>query len=149
MTAQKRQRLMFGVLIGSVLFALVMKPWERRRPVIAVAQPDAPVSDTVVAVAPPVLAAVEYTAEWPSRDPFAPADDRRSYTPTSVADGASFGPPALSLQGILTVGGELACVIDGSTRTVGENISGWRVEKIEAQGVWVSQGGERHYVPLP
>jgi hypothetical protein len=148
-TAQKRQRLMFVILIGSVLFALVMKPWERRRPVIAVPQPDTPVADTVFAVAPPVLATVEYAAEWPSRDPFAFAEDRRAYTAATVTEDATFGPPTFALQGIMTVGGELACVVDGSTRTVGESFSGWRVEKIEAQGVWVSQGGERHYVPLP
>ena len=140
---------MFGILIGSVLFALVMKPWERRRPVIAVPQADVPVVESVAAAAPPVLADIEYSVEWLSRDPFAQVNDRRSVVTATVYEDVSFGPPTFALQGIMTVGGVLACVIDGSTRTVGASISGWRVEKIEARGVWVSQGGERHYVPLP
>ncbi len=150
MTVQKRQRLMFVILIGSVLFALVMKPWERRRPAIAIQQPDVSEAVTPVTVASLALADIEYTSEWPARDPFKhPEEKQQPVMNASVMEEVSFGAPSFALQGIMTVGGEMVCVIDGTTHAVGSSASGWRVEKIEAQGVWVSQGGERHYVPLP
>lgn len=150
MTVQKRQRLMFAMLIGSVLFALVMKPWERRRPAIAIQQPDVSEVEAPVAVASAVLADIEFTSEWPARDPFKqPEEKQQPVMNASVVEEVSFGAPTFALQGIMTIGGEMVCVIDGATCGVGSNASGWRVERIEAQGVWVSQGGERHYVPLP
>lgn len=148
MTAQKRQRLMFAILIVSVLFGLAMKPWERRRPAIAVPQSETPVvEESVVAVVPAVVA-VDYIEEWPARDPFKGASQRSVASAVATIEHVSFGTPSFALQGVMTVGAELVCVIDGASRAVGASVGGWRVEKIEAQGVWVSQGGERHYVPL-
>lgn len=148
MTAQKRQRLMFVILIASIAFGLVMKPWERRKPAVVVPEPEVPaVEVATVAVTQPVVA-IDYVAEWPSRNPFRQPNARVSMQTAGVIEDISFGAPTFALQGIMSVGGEMACVIDGATRSVGGVFAGWRIEKIEAQGVWVSQGGERHYVPL-
>jgi hypothetical protein len=95
-----------------------------------------------------VLTEVVYVSDWPSRDPFKQSDEKSPMVATMPVAEVSLGTPSFALQGIMTVDGQLACVIDGVTRVVGAQMSGWRVEKIEAQGVWVSQGGERHYVPM-
>ena len=148
MTAQKRQKLMFAILIVSVLFGLVMKPWERRKPAVVVQQ-NGPVEIAVAtAQEASALTEVVYVSEWPARDPFKQPDEKSTMVATMAVAEVSLGTPSFALQGIMTVDGQLACVIDGMTRVVGAQVSGWRVEKIEAQGVWVSQGGERHFVPM-
>ncbi len=149
MSAKKRQRLMFAILIVSVLFGLLMKPWERRNRPADASQAD-PASEQVAAVsARPMLAEVAYVTEWPSRDPFSRPDEKSPVGTDPITDEVSLEGPSFALQGIMTVGGQMVCVIDGVSRNVGSQIAGWKVEKIEAQGVWVSQGGERHHVPLP
>lgn len=141
--------LMYGILLASVVFGLVMKPWQRRSLTVAVQPVETTSDEATTAAVQPKLADVVYASEWPSRDPFKQGDEKIPVTTFVSTEDVSISAPNFSLQGIMTVGGELACVIDGATRTVGSSISGWQIEKIEAQGVWVLQGGERHYVPLP
>ncbi len=148
MTAQKRQRVMFAILIGSVLFGLYMKPWERRKPV---RQSD--IETVTASVAVPsvesVRADITFATEWPTRDPFTRSDEYVVVHSTAPVEAVDMGEPTFALQGIMTIGGQMACVIDGKTHTVGAQFSGWRLDQIDADGVWVSQGGERHFVPLP
>lgn len=149
MTDQKRQRLMLALLVASVLFGLYMKPWERR------SKPTAPVQSagTETEIAPVTadlqVTAIAYASAWPANDPFTRPDEYVRQGSVTVAEDVSFGAPSFVVQGVMTVNGQMVCVIDGQSRTVGSQVSGWQLDKIDAQGVWVSQGGERHFVPLP
>jgi hypothetical protein len=149
MTPQKRQSLMFAVLIASVLFGLYMKPWVRRDPKAISVTPETGPVEAVEASVEPALTAIEYVGEWPKRDPFRRSDEYVAVSDNQIDEAVSYGEPTFSLQGIMTIDGQKACVIDGRTCVVGGKCSGWRLEEIEAQGVWVSQGGERRFVPLP
>jgi hypothetical protein len=139
---------MFAVLIASVLFGLFMKPWERRK---ADAPPplEAATANAAVQTVELVNAEIQYATSWPARDPFTRSDEYVVVHESAETEIVSIGEPTFALQGIMTIGGQMACVIDGKTHTVGSQYSGWRLDKIDAEGVWVSQGGERHFVPLP
>jgi len=143
-----RQRLMFALLIASVLFGLYMKPWQRRKPVQPL-QPETAAATVATSSVETVAADITSASDWPTRDPFTRSDEYVVVSSTAPAEAVDVGEPTFALQGIMTIGGQMACVIDGKTHTVGAQFSGWRLDKIEADGVWVSQGGERHYVPLP
>jgi len=148
MTQQKRRPLMFAILIVSVLFGLYMKPWERRAE--KVSTPDDSISSAVAKVSAPVAVAdLQFVGEWPDRDPFTRDDEHIGENETATDGFAPADDPSLVLQGIFTVDGRVACVIDGKTRAIGSEIAGWTLVKIDARGVWVSQGGERRFVPLP
>lgn len=151
MTDQKRRRMMFALLVLSVLFGLYMKPWERRARTAAPLQTD-PTSaavDMEAATIEPQTAAIQLVAEWPARDPFTRPGEFKNQDAAIITEEVSLGAPSFVVQGVMTVDGQMVCVIDGQVRHVGSQISGWRVDKIDAQGAWVSQGGERHFVPLP
>jgi hypothetical protein len=149
MTDQKRQRLMFALLVFSVLFGLYMKPWERRAKPTAPEQSAAATTEIAPVTAEPQPSEIAYASAWPERDPFTRSEEYRRQGVVTVAEDVSVGTPSFVVQGVMTVNGQMVCVIDGQTRAVGSHFSGWRLDKIDAQGVWVSQGGERHFVPLP
>ena len=150
MTVQKRQRLMFVVLIASVIFGLVMKPWDRPRPNADVPEqsPALTVEAPSAQAATPDVSMAALVSDWPERDPFRAPSVVVASVSTQTIESVSLGSPTFVLQGIMGVGGNVACVIDGNSQYVGSVVSGWRIDKIESQGVWVSQGGERQYVPL-
>lgn len=151
MTDQKRQRMMLALLIGSVLFGLYMKPWERRaRTVTPITSPGASTAVEVDAEAIDAQTVViDFVADWPARDPFTRPGELNSQHAVIVSEEVSLGAPSFVVQGVMTVDGQMVCVIEGQVCRVGSQVSGWRIEKIDAQGAWVSQGGERHFVPLP
>lgn len=149
MTDQKRQRLMFALLVGSVLFGLYMKPWERRSKPTTDEQTAATTPEISPATTEPQVTAIIYASAWPARDPFTRSEEHARQGTVSVVEDVSVSAPPFVVQGVMTVNGQMVCVIDGQTRSVGSHFSGWRLDKIDAQGVWVSQGGERHFVPLP
>ena len=149
MTDQKRQRLMLAMLVASVLFGLYMKPWERRSKPNTPVQPAATMTDSAHTTFEPEVSTISYASAWPVRDPFTRSEEYVRQGSVTVAEDVSVGAPSFVVQGVMTVNGQIVCVIDGQTRAVGSHFSGWRVDKIDAQGVWVSQGGERHFVPLP
>lgn len=151
MTDQKRRRMMFALLVLSVLFGLYMKPWERRTRTAAPVQADATSTAAGTETAPvePQVASIDLMADWPARDPFTRPGELKSRDAAIIVEEVSLGTPSFVVQGVMTVDGQMVCVIDGQIRHVGSQISGWRVDKIDAQGAWVSQGGERHFVPLP
>jgi hypothetical protein len=149
MTEKKRQRIMFAVLIVSVIFGLVMKPWERRVRVIPPPDPSSVSGELIESVAPAMTATIDAGAEWPDRNPFlSPKPVRQIDAPTDEYF-VPAGSPPLTLQGVYTVDGRMACVINGESCSIGARVQGWVVESIDEQGVWVSQGGGRHFVPLP
>lgn len=151
MSDQKRQRVMFALLVGSVLFGFYMKPWERRARTVNPIPTEAPTAATEVGTvaAETHTAAVVLATDWPSRDPFTRPGEFRSQNAADVTEAVSIGAPSFVVQGVMTVDGQMVCVIDGHVCSVGSQVSGWRVDRIDAQGAWVSQGGERHFVPLP
>lgn len=150
MTSQKRQRLMFVLLIGSVLFGLYMKPWVPPNKSESTAPtPEIAATEVAAAGLDPLNSQITYTDEWPKRDLFTRSDEYVVVNRASDVEAVSIGEPTFALQGILTMDGQMACVIDGETYMAGSQCSGWRLDKIEAGGVWVSQGGERRFVPLP
>lgn len=151
MTDQKRRRMMFALLVLSVLFGLYMRPWERRVRTATPLQSDATTGaiDMEAASIEPQATAIQLVADWPARDPFTRPGEFKNHDAAITMEEVSLGTPSFVVQGVMTVDGQIVCVIDGQVRRVGSQISGWRVDKIDAQGAWVSQGGERHFVPLP
>lgn len=151
MTDQKRKRMMFALLIGSVLFGLYMKPWERRIKTVTAIQSDAAPAAVEVETAAfeTQTASFELVADWPARDPFSRPGEFTSQQSVVTTEEVSPGVPPFVVQGIMTVDGQMVCVVDGQVCRIGSQVSGWRVDRIDAQGAWVSQGGERHFVPLP
>jgi hypothetical protein len=140
---------MFAILIVSVLFGLYMKPWERRAQKVSTTPDDSISSEAAKVSAPVAVADLQFVGEWPDRDPFTRDDEHIGENETATDGFVHTDEPSLVLQGTFTVDGRMACVIDGKTCVIGSEVAGWTLEKIDAQGVWVSQGGERRFVPLP
>lgn len=149
MTEKKRQRIMFAVLIVSVIFGLFMKPWERRVSVIPSSDTSSMTGEMTASDAPAMTAAIDAGVDWPDRNPFLSPEPIRPIDAPTDEDFALAESPPLTLQGVYTVDGQMACVINGESCSVGSHVQGWVVESIDEQGVWVSQGGGRHFVPLP
>jgi hypothetical protein len=150
MTDKKRQRMMFVLLTASVLFGVYMKPWERRVRTVNPVQPQTTTTAALAeAAAPETQNAISLVSEWPTRDPFTRPEEFKSQHAVIFSASVSLDAPSFVVQGVMTVEGQMVCVIDGQVCHVGSQVSGWRVDRIDTQGAWVSQGGERHFVPLP
>lgn len=151
MSASRRRQLLFALLVGSVVFGLYMKPWERRRPTVtSVADGSAPVASSAATVAPSTVPVLAAAVGWPTRDPFAQPGEfpmRRDDRP-KAAYRASLPRPSVRLQGIVSVDGTRSCVIGGEVHCVGTTVQGWMIAEIAADGIWMSQAGQRLFVPL-
>ncbi|HWO57724.1 MAG TPA: hypothetical protein VNN55_09180 [bacterium] len=151
MSASRRRQLLFALLVGSAVFGLYMKPWERRRPTVgSVADESAPMATNVATMTPSTVPVLVADVGWPARDPFAQPGEfptRRDDRP-KVADRASLPRPSLRLQGIVGVDGTRSCVIGGEVHCVGTTVQGWMITEIAADGIWLSRAGQRLFVPL-
>jgi hypothetical protein len=147
MNERTRKQAVYAVFVLAVLFGLYMKPWDRHQGAI-----DAPADSsgdhgiTTPAAAAgadsaQVPGAAVFATEWPS-DPFA----HRGQTASAgvvTAPWAEPTMPAFTLQGMMQLGGQAACVINGEILKAGDRISGWTVESISATDAVLRLGSER------
>jgi len=136
----------FGLFIVAVIFGLLMKPWERRRPsrlVESAAQPQAEESrESAPATATDERATIRFAVAWPA-DPFGRRDAVAPETETEPGIVERIDEPIPRLQGIMNVDGRRVCVIDRRTLTAGETIDGWRIETVGENEVVLTRGGRR------
>jgi hypothetical protein len=159
MDEKKRKRLVYAALIGAIVFALIMRPWEgrkRRHPDMAITTQTAPANQPAAvesggrpaasaAVTNPVP--VTFATSWP-QDPFR----QTSELPISSV-GANARTRGLkinwNLQGILTVDNQSVCLFDGQMYEIGSIINGWEIIYIGTNAVHLHRDGETVSLTLP
>lgn len=147
MNEKTRKRVVYTIFALAVLFGLYMKPWERRR-----SEDNAPTAASVEqsdvnrvtaggSDSTPTLAVALFATEWPE-DPFA---HRGQVGGTPIVSTSSDEPnwTSFTLQGMMQLGGQAACVINGEFLKAGDRISGWTVESVSATEAILRLGSER------
>jgi len=156
MTERTRKRTIYTLFIGAVILALFTRPWEQP---YRTATPSAPDQATLASLpnslpGPQSMAAstpeirVEFASAWPP-DPFQDRNDRVEATVPAADPLSASMEPLLTLQGIMTVDGRRACVINGQMGPVGTVIDGWRVARIDEGQVRLVRGAESIDLELP
>jgi len=144
MKESTRKRMIFGLLAAAIIFGLVMKPWQSSR------QRHGGESENQQAHAATAAKAASIAAEtgrpafataWP-RDPFATPDDEGAPAVPEVPRTAAL-PGEWVLQGIITVAGERACVLNGQAFLPGDMVQGWRVEFVGHNEVHLVRASEK------
>ncbi len=159
MDEKKRKRLVYAALVGAIIFALIMKPWEgrkRRHPDTAITTQTAPASQSAtvesggrgaasVAVTNPVP--VTFATSWP-QDPF--RQNSESPPPAAGANARTRGSAInWNLQGILIVDNQPVCIFDGQMYETGSRINGWEIIYIGTNAVHLHRDGETVSLTLP
>ncbi len=161
MNETTRKKLIFAILIGSIILAIIMRPWESGRDhrgqsdhgeqqqaselsahaAVVTQSPGLRQGPTTVAQP------VEFAESWPDNPFF---DPHSAQTAATVAPaGASSQTEQLRLQGILSSGGQRACVINGLTYPTGGTIQNWRVVEIGDHSVMLRRGSRTLRLTLP
>jgi hypothetical protein len=158
MDEKKRKWLVYASLVGAIIFALIMRPWEgrKRKP---------PETVTLTAGAETMAQPLEIKASetnstqatdsalptlatgWP-RDPFGETPEPARMAIASTG-GTSTELFSWNLQGIMTVDGQPVCLLNGQTLKIGSFINGWELAHIADDGVRLRRGAQTQSVALP
>jgi hypothetical protein len=156
MNERTRKRIIYTLFVGAVILGLITRPWERPHPALPPGAPDQVMLASLpnslpgpqsVAASTPVIR-VEFASAWPP-DPFQDRDNRVEATVPAADPLSAPVEPPLTLQGIMTVDGRRACVINGQMGPVGMVIDGWRVARIDERQVHLVRGAESIDLELP
>ena len=147
MNEKTRKKVVYVIFVVAVLFGLYMKPWDRRR-----GEGNAPTAASVEPLnvnpaaagrddSTQIRGGAVFATEWPD-DPFVHRGQAgpAPVVPTS-SDEPSWAP--FTLQGMMQLGGQAACVINGEILKAGDRISGWTVESVSATEAILRLGSER------
>ena len=137
---KKRKRIVYAIFIVAVIWGVYNQPW--KRPDRSGKGPD-PAGIDASAAAQAAAAAVNtspVSADWVAVDkwtvdPFRPISSRAQVVTEEEPEPSVMTP---QLQGIMTVGSRVLCVLDGQVRRVGDQIGSWRVTAIENGTVTVA-----------
>ncbi|GAB6057777.1 hypothetical protein [Desulfonatronum parangueonense] len=80
------------------------------------------------------------------RDPMRPPAVLLPPPPVQEAKQVNNATPVLNLQGIKVLGSQRTAVINGTTLSIGDTISGARVTRIDPGRVWLIHGNGNHIV---
>jgi hypothetical protein len=156
MNDKTRKRLVYASLVGAIIFALIMKPWEGRPRRTITTAPGATVKPVETATeqdefpesaATTQLPALAWATAWP-RDPFHQLENRRP-GPTDDPQQTGYADIQWKLQGILTVDTQPVCILDGQTYGVGAMINSWEITYIGANIIHLRREGETISMSLP
>lgn len=140
MNETRRKRIVYAVFVITVIWGIYNQPWKSRES-DPLPKDYAPADTTVVlgdrspdsrkSAMEPNLAGLDW-----SLDPFRPVAPGNLSIPSLQSQS---NLPAL--QGTMTVGGAVRCVLDGKVFRVGEKIGVWSVERIDPGEVTLTGDG--------
>jgi hypothetical protein len=152
MTEAKRKRVLLGLFIAAVIFGLLTKPWERKKPNVPADSSRTEERTTVEVASAPAATmdirtqspTIQFATTWP-RDPFGPHETSEP-EPAAIEDDRG---TQLRLQGIMRVKEQRACVIGGRTYRSGETVEGWKIVRIESDAVVLADRSGQIRLELP
>jgi len=144
MNEKTRKRAIYAIFVLAILFGLYMKPWDRTRGMgeipMAPSEDQGSTGSAAASDSTQLTVAAAFASEWPA-DPFAHRGQAASVAPAAAMPEPAM--PEFTLQGMMQLGGQTACVINGVILKAGDQISGWTVESVSATDAVLRLGSER------
>jgi len=142
---ESKRKVILGIVLGlTVILGLIVQPWKRPSHESDADsfgnEPATTPSGSDLAAATAHTAPVSLAGDWPD-DPFRRPEERSA---APAAGTRSARPsPGVRLQGIMVIGSERVCVLDGQTYTAQATVRGWQIERIGDDDVVMTRGESR------